>query len=119
MTYEYETVGTFAVLVTVLADDGSEDTETLSITVRPVSLSACFEISLDEGEAPLVVAFDPTCTEGSAQSYVWNFDDGDKSYDRKPTHTFEEVGVYTVELEVEDSSGVKDSYELKITVVGE
>jgi len=117
ITYDYETVGTFTVTVTVLAEDGSEDSESVDITVRPVSLSACFEVNVEEGEAPLVVSFDPTCSEGSVQDYAWDFGDGEKDYDRKPTHTFEEVGVYTVELEVEDTGGVKDTYELEITVV--
>ncbi len=119
VTYEYETVGTFTATVTVLADDNSEDSESVTITVRPVSLSACFEASIEQGEAPLVVTFDPLCSEGSVQNYIWDFGDGDKDYDRKPTHTFEEVGIYTVELEVEDAGGVKDTYELEITVTSE
>lgn len=117
--YEYDEIGTFEATVTVRASDGEEDSETLSITVRPVELTACFEPNVEEGDAPLIVTFDPICSEGSVQSYSWDFGDGDKSYDRKPTHTYAEVGVYTVELEVEDASGVSDSYESTITVVGE
>ncbi|OIP81206.1 hypothetical protein COW94_00730 [Candidatus Peregrinibacteria bacterium CG22_combo_CG10-13_8_21_14_all_44_10] len=119
VTYEYDTVGTFTATVTVLADDNSEDSDSITITVRPVTLTACFEASLEQGKAPLIVAFDPLCSGGSIQSYVWDFGDGDKSYDRKPTHTFDEVGIYTVELEVEDAGGVKDTYELEITVTSE
>jgi len=116
VSYEYEEVGSFTATVTVIAGDGSEDTASMNIVVRPVSISACFTPSISEGKSPLVVTFDAGCSTGAISSYAWDFGDGEKSYDRKPTHTFENVGVYTVTLEVEDSSGVSDEYELEITV---
>lgn len=117
--YEYDEIGTFEASVTAIAADGLEDTATMSITVRPVSLAACFEANVEEGPAPLIVTFDPTCSQGAIQSYSWDFGDGEMSYDTKPTHTYDEVGVYTVTLEVEELSGVSDSFEGSIVVSGE
>jgi PKD repeat protein len=116
VSYEYDSVGTFTATVTVVASDGTEDTSSMSIVVRPVSLTACFEASMIEGASPLIATFDPNCSEGSVESYTWDFGDGNKSYDRKPTHTFSTVGVYTVKLKVEDTDGVSDSYEMTVTV---
>src|SRR3989339_72452 len=116
VTYEYDSVGSFTATVTVVTSDGTEDTASMNIVVRPVSIAACFEASISSGKSPLIVTFDPNCSTGSVQSYSWDFGDGNKSYDRKPTHTFNGVGVYTVELEVEDLDGVSDKYEMEITV---
>ncbi|MBU1018802.1 MAG: PKD domain-containing protein [Patescibacteria group bacterium] len=114
--YEYDDIGTFTATVTVVASDGAEDSSSLNITVRPVELTACFEANVEQGPAPLIVTFNPTCSRGSAQNYFWDFGDGAKSFDRRPTHTFDEAGEYTVQLEVEDVTGVSDSYEGEITV---
>lgn len=116
VTYEYDEIGSFTATVMVIASDGSEDISTMNIVVRPVTISACFEPSMSTGTAPLIVTFDSNCSTGSVQSYAWDFGDGNKNYDRKPTHTFNSVGVYTVELKVEDLDGVSDTYEMEIIV---
>ena len=86
--YEYDSIGTFDVVLTVVASDGAEDSTTIQITVRPVTLTSCFEPNVYQGPAPLVVTFNPSCSAGSVQDYFWDFGDGDKSYDNKPTHTY-------------------------------
>jgi PKD repeat protein len=72
------------------------------IYVREIPLRACFEPSRRSGEAPLAVTFDSKCSTGTVSTYSWDFGDGSDSDSRKPTHTFENPGTYSVTLEVSD-----------------
>lgn len=115
--YKYTSVGTFTASVTVVADDGSTDTDTVQIVVRPVALTACFTVNTDSGTAPLFVSVDPSCSEGTIQSYSWDFGDGELSFDRKPeTHAYSKSGTYTITLEITSDAGIVDSFENTITV---
>jgi PKD repeat protein/flagellar basal body-associated protein FliL len=119
VTYTYDTVGTFTVTLKAIAADGEESEDSIMINVLPISVSACFTNNVSSGNAPLIVTFDPSCSNGTVANYRWNFDDGDISYARKPVHTFENAGTYVVELTVEDSDGFSDTYQATIPVYGE
>lgn len=118
VTYKYTTTGTFTAKVTTVASDGSQDTAEVDINVRPVSINACFTPNVDQGEAPLIVTFDPSCSTGTIAAYSWDFGDREVGRERKPTHTFENAGVYQVTLEIADSQNVVDSYTDTIVVTG-
>lgn len=119
ISYTFSEVGTFTVNVTAIASDGNEDMASVIINARPVALGACFESNVNSGVAPLVATFNPSCSTGTVTDYRWDFSDGDISYARKPTHTFEAAGTYTVTLTVTDSDGVSDTYTQTIAVYSE
>lgn len=118
VSYRYTTVGTFTASVTVIADDGATDTTSVQVVVRPVSLTACFTLNLNQGDAPLFVTVEPSCSTGTVQSYEWNFGDGEGvSFDRQPEpYLYEEPGIYTIRLEVTGDNGIVDVFEQDITV---
>ncbi len=117
ISYKYSAVGTYTVTLTVIGDDGSRATDTMQIVVRPVSLTACFTVNTDSGSAPLFLVVDPSCSQGTIQSYEWNFGDGEISFDRKPeTHTYSTAGTYTITLEVTEGSGIVDTFTKTVTV---
>lgn len=117
VNYKYQDVGTYTASVTVLASDGSKDTDSVQIVVRPVALTACFTTNIESGPAPLFVSVDPACSLGTVHSYAWSFGDGNLSFDRKPpTITYLKTGVYTITLEVTGENGVVDTYTKNITV---
>ncbi len=118
VNYTFDSVGTFTVMVTAIASDGLEADASLFINVLPVSLDACFDANVESGDAPLIVTFNPSCSTGTIDNYRWSFGDGDISYARKPTHTFEDAGTYIVELTVEDVDGLSESYTGTIVVHG-
>jgi uncharacterized protein (TIGR02145 family) len=62
-------------------------------TVDPV---ACFEMSKDLAETNESVTF-TNCSQ-DADKYVWNFGDGETSTDKDPTHSYSEVGSFTINL---------------------
>jgi len=57
--------------------------------------------SVTEGLPPLKVQF-ASAADGQVE---WDFDDGATSRDSKPTHVFEEAGLYSVRLTVTDAHG--------------
>jgi len=117
VTYKYTDVGTFMVTLTVTGTDGKKDTDSVQVVVRPVALTACFTVNTDSGNAPLFVSVDSNCSQGTVDTYEWNFGDGEISYDRKPAvHTYAEAGAYTITLEVTGDTGVVDSFSKTITV---
>jgi PKD repeat protein len=116
VSYQYATIGSFVAKVTAVTADSKRSTANVPITVRPVSLSACFETNVESGVAPLSIEFDPICSLGTVVKYEWNFANLGTSLDRKPRFTFKDPGEYTVTLKVGDSQNVVDSFTKKITV---
>ncbi len=69
------------------------------------------------GEAPLTVGFAPNSTGGDIDpdGYRWRFGDGGTSREPRPTHTFYNEGIYTVELRVSGPGGeARDSVEIVV-----
>ena len=58
---------------------------------------ADFSADATLGEKPLVVRFTPA-VEGTVRRWIWNFGDGQTSTERRPEHTYDDPGTYTVLL---------------------
>jgi cytochrome c len=62
------------------------------------------------GDAPLTVQFEASgrvvSGVGSA-TYEWDFNDGQKSDELAPEHTFKFVGTYVVEVKATDTTGTE------------
>jgi len=69
-----------------------------------MSLDAAFTVNSNVGAAPFSVTFSSTLLEGTASSYLWDFGDGTTSTQASPTHTYNNLGLYTVKLTVSNSS---------------
>ena len=73
---------------------------------------ARFTVSVEAGTAPLAVTFDggsSTDSDGTVVSYAWAFGDGSTGTGAEVTHTFDAVGLFRVELSVQDDRGGEDS----------
>lgn len=84
-----------------------------------VLMSACskpvakFEVQNPETPAPVAVEFQNTSTD--AESYEWDFGDGQTSTEASPTHTYERFGTFVVKLKAMQGEAVSvDSMELTI-----
>ncbi|MFP4664620.1 MAG: PKD domain-containing protein [Bacteroidales bacterium] len=112
-THTYTAAGVYAVELT--ASDGSQsDTETkvdyITVTEQePVADFTASPIESCDG----TVQF--TDASSHAESWNWDFDDGNTSTDENPEHTFADNGTYTVSLTVTNYAG-SDTDTMTITV---
>lgn len=93
-------------------------TATASVNVEVTPVSASFGASTATGNAPLPVQFINT-SSANASGHSWNFGDGSSSTAVSPAHTFQNAGVYTVTLTVQNANGCTDTYTMNITVISE
>lgn len=70
--------------------------------------TAVFMVSVQSGDAPLMVAFDASQSsdsDGTIASFDWNFGDSSSGFGNPTTHTFTQAGSYPVTLTVRDDDG--------------
>jgi PKD repeat protein/alpha-tubulin suppressor-like RCC1 family protein len=92
----YTIPGTYTVsLIASNADSTGTETKTNYITVSNVS--ADFSGTPLLSYAPLTVTF-TNSSLGSPTSWLWNFGDGNISYDQNPVHVYSTWGLFTVSL---------------------
>ena len=73
---------------------------------------ADFTVADDTGTVNFTAMFtDQTTTPGTSTltDWLWLFGDGNTSTQQNPTHVYADTGVYTVRLEVENSTGCRDT----------
>lgn len=110
VTHFYQKPGTYTVKLTVTNNAGS-DTISKTVTVNPLVVD--FSMTNDTVKVGSVVNyFDSSIV---ATAWRWNFGDGTTSNLQNPSNTYNVVGKYTVELEVDDAnnctrSTTKDLY---------
>lgn len=119
--HTFMTAGTYQVVLTVLDEGGMEDTAMLTITVTDSNGApeAIAIADVSQGEAPLEVVFngEQSTDDMGIVSYSWDFGDGNSSSEANPTHTYTEVGNYTIVLTVADEQGLTDTSTITITVL--
>jgi len=77
--------------------------------------SASFGAFPTVGQAPLTVNFTDQ-SRGEITSWEWDFGDGSTSSQQHPSHTYTNLGSYTVSLTVTDILGIQDTYSRTITL---
>ncbi len=105
--------GTTSVVIAPYEDYGigDHDGETYTVTASPGTVTvidvppvAAFGANPPSGTVPLTVTFTDRST-GFVDSRCWTFGDGGTSTATSPTHTFSEVGSYTVTMTVTNTGG--------------
>lgn len=107
------------VTLIAISDHGCTDTITHTANLLPI---VDFDIDLGDqfGCAPVTVFFDNQSEINGATilNYLWNFGDGNTSFQQSPTHTFLEAGTYPISLTVFTSTDCKivvtDGLELEV-----
>ncbi|MFA5414209.1 MAG: PKD domain-containing protein [Methanoregula sp.] len=105
--YTYSNAGTYTVSLSATNSAGSTTkTMTHYIAVSPgvITPVANFTGAPTTGTAPLTVSFTDRSTN-SPTTWNWSFGDGSSSILQNPSHTFLNVGTYTVSLSATNSAG--------------
>lgn len=80
---------------------------------------ASFTLTPSNGSAPLVVKVDASGssdTDGTIQSYAWDFGDAQSGTGRVVEHRYSATGTYPVTLTVTDDDGATDTAQTTLTV---
>jgi Tol biopolymer transport system component/PKD repeat protein len=124
-THSYGSEDTYTVTLTIADNDGLMDTETKTITVRPLGseveddeppvADAGSGMTVESGET---VPFSAAASSDNVGivSYSWDFGDGNTATGMKPSHTYEDEGNYIVTLTVTDAAGNSDTATILIIV---
>ncbi len=76
--------------------------------------SASFDFKQNDDD---YLTLDFSNLSGSATDYAWNFGDGSTSTDKDPSHTYAEIGTYTVSLASSDKLGVVNTISRDIEII--
>ncbi len=90
---------TFWFTTEYIGNGGSRKTKIASFEFAPPPLTANFVGNPTSGYAALTVNF-TDLSSGSIDDWLWDFGDGNNSTSRNPSHTYTEVGIYTVSLTI-------------------
>ncbi len=107
--HSFSREGTYLVSLTVTGDGGMNTTTEPVVLTKPAEpVRASFSSSVIQGYAPLEVSFTDT-SSGAAQTYAWDFGDGNTSPEQHPVHIYDHAGAYTVTLTVTGETGESGS----------
>ena len=118
-SHRYDSPGRYDVVLTVVDDDGAEDSRTGRAEPAEPAASPP-EAPAPEPNDPPQAEFEVECQDlscsfvdrsgdgdGSVVSWRWNFGDGATSIVRNPSHTYDSPGAYDVVLTVRDDDGAE------------
>lgn len=116
-SHVFTTDGIYTVELTVTDGEGLTDTATVQISVGTGPF-AVIQVDPLTGEAPLLVRFTGSGSNGSAAitGYLWDFGDGNTSTDADPEHIYTIPGTYTASLTVTDADGMTNTASVDIVV---
>jgi PKD repeat protein len=115
--------GEYKVTLTVKDKNGKTDSVTKTVKVKqkqnnqkPTADISASSTKLNPGGTVTFDGSGSTDTDGSIQSYEWDFKDGNTATGQSVSHSFSSAGTYQVELTVTDDDGATDSETRKVTV---
>ena len=104
-THIYTDDGDFSVELKATSEDGSNSISQSITVTHPLPVA---DFSMDMSTAPAGEDITFTNLSENATSYSWDFGDGTTSSIANPTHDWEDVGIYTVQLTATGPGGTDD-----------
>ncbi|MBE0638108.1 MAG: PKD domain-containing protein [Bacteroidales bacterium] len=109
----YSSGGTYTVSLVVQDTNSIKDTIIRQNYITLVAAPPVAEFTADTTEwyKPVTVDFTDQSTQGNGtiNQWSWDFGDSSQSTDQNPSHTYPNVGLYTVKLTVTDSNDSTDT----------
>jgi gliding motility-associated-like protein len=114
--YTYPSAGTYNIKLTVTDASGCMDTITQNNLATVFNPDAKFIADTLSCPGSLVTFTNQSTGGSGAETYAWNFGDGNTSNQVSPTHSYASVGTYTVKLVMSEPIGCIDSSSLVIRI---
>ena len=115
-SHSFNEEGTYDVKLTVTNSAGSSDAFMgVTVSSNESEPEASFSFSPAEPGVDEAVKFTDTSGGGAGETWEWDFDDGEYSTQRNPTHSFDAEGRYDVSLTVTNSAG-QDTAQMTVDV---
>jgi len=117
-SHMYADDGNYTVVLTVEDDDGASDTTQKIITIVNIPPNADFLWTPASPSTSDFIHFmdNSSDEDGFILSYIWDFGDGNKSYEKNVMHKYADNGTYLVTLTVEDNDNATNVAVKEITV---
>ncbi|PZE15586.1 hypothetical protein DNU06_17315, partial [Putridiphycobacter roseus] len=103
-THWYSNAGTYNVTLYAESDLGCFDSIIKQITIDP-NPTAAFTVNDTCVLDAITLSNNSSITTGSIQTYEWDFGDNTTSNIQQPSHTYNQIGTYTLALIVVSDSG--------------
>jgi serine protease len=124
VTHSFTSSETYTVTLTVEDDEGGSDSvsKTLGVGGSNATPAAAFTVSPSSPTVREEVTFDASGsndTDGTIESYEWDFGDGITKTGETVTHAYESAGDHAVSLTVADDAGATHTVAKSVTVQSE
>ncbi|MGC0271840.1 PKD domain-containing protein [Pseudactinotalea sp. Z1739] len=117
--HTYTEAGEYTVTLTVTDDDGEADSASREVTVIEPPANAAPTAAFMAVTNDLTVSVDgsdSTDSDGTIESWEWDFGDGGTGAGVSAQHTYAEPGTFEVTLTVTDDDGAQGTYSESVTV---
>jgi gliding motility-associated-like protein len=109
-THVFSAAGPYTVTLTVVSDNGCENTLTRAIAVEAVPVVNYTFTNVCEGFPNAFTDATTIGAGGAIASYVWNFGDGNSGQGSVTSHQYTNSGFYNAQLVVTSTGGCIDSF---------
>ncbi len=118
-SHTYDELGVYSVKLTATGKNGETTTDIETITIDeldPIARAVPSATRVDMGESIDFEAEDISGDENSIDSLSWEFGDGTTATGWSATHSYDQPGEYTVNLNATAESGCTATYSVTVTV---
>ena len=114
LTYKFDQAGDYVIELTVVSNNGCFDKDALSFKLLDKPISDFYFSPENVSNTEPIVQFYNTST--NANTAWWSFGNDNYSDEWEPTHIFDSIGWYDIELFIEDENGCQDSITKELLV---
>lgn len=115
-SHSYNSAGTYTVSLVVTDNDGQTGSVSKNVTVTQDSNVPTANFTFSQNDLSVDFTDTSTDVDGTIDTWLWTFGDGQTSTTANPSHTYASAGTYTVTLDVSDNDGLTDTTSQQVTV---
>ena len=120
-THAYNEVKSYAAKLEVTDNEGLKHEVSFNVVIKeandlPVAKAKVSELTPGKRKRLHFYGRESTDSDGTIQSYVWNFGDGTQGYRKSMAHKFPGPGSYNVTLTVTDNDGDTDTDTITVQI---